>query len=120
MLKTDSTNLYIYFNSNKLEEFEDYYIRNRNGEAANDYHPEYLITIKPMYFIEHGGAYTGTIKIDYVLSNASTSIYLDALKISKENAYPKVSYTVDPNILNKSMIRTLYKKLGWLILINDF
>jgi len=30
--------------------------------------------------------------IKYSLSNADTSIYLDAIEVAKENAVPKVSY----------------------------
>ena len=116
MLKTDPTNLYLRYNNILLEQYSDYYVRNRVNEFL-DYAPEFLITIKPERLTK--SIFPGTVAIDYVLSNASTSIYLDALKIEKENAYPKVSYTVDPNILNKSLISTLYNKLNWIIMIND-
>jgi hypothetical protein len=61
----------------------------------------------------------GTLDVSYLLSNASTAVYLDALKIAKENAYPKVSYTVEPNILDRKLMRTLYNKLNYLVIIND-
>ena len=118
MLKTDPTNLFIRFANQPLEQFENYYVRTRSIEQRN-YQPEYLITIKPECFAISNSQTSNNIMVDYVLSNASTSIYLDALKIEKENAYPKVSYTIDPNILNKAMIRTLYNKLSWIVHIND-
>lgn len=118
MLKTDPTNLFVHINNRMLEQFQDYYIRTRYDEN-NNYQPEYLITIKPERLAQYDSISNINIDVDYVLSNASTSIYLDALKIEKENAYPKVSYTIDPNILDKSMISTLYNKLSWIVHIND-
>lgn len=117
MLKTDTNNLYIRYEDELLSEFEDYYINTRTFEAR-DYKPEYLITLKP-YVLVRNGTFQGDITVDYNLSNASTSIYLDALEITKENAYPKVSYNVSPNILNTNITRTLYKRLNWLVMIND-
>ena len=126
MLKTDPTNLFIgteglqqqTIKNMTLEQFEDYYIKTR-CTVENEYRLEYLITIKPERLVYYNLINDITVNVSYVLSNASTSIYLDALKIEKENAYPKVSYTVDPNILNKAMIRTLYDKLSWIVHIND-
>jgi len=60
-----------------------------------------------------------TVDISYSLSNADTSIYLDALKIMKENAYPKVSYEVALCALDKRLIRTGYNKLNRIVHIND-
>ena len=57
--------------------------------------------------------------INYVLSNACTAIYLDAKKVSVENAYPKVSYEVKTNVLTGSLSHTLYTKLAQLMTIND-
>ena len=37
----------------------------------------------------------------------------------KENAFPKVSYTVKPNVFNKELIETLYNKLSTIAHIND-
>lgn len=60
-----------------------------------------------------------SLQINYNLSNADTSIYLDALQVLKENAYPKVSYTARVNYLNKRYINTLYDSLGYIAHIND-
>ena len=122
MLKTNTGDLYIKYPYNPnitqdvLTNIEDYYIRNRRN--PNTYKPEYLITLKPITMIK-AGTITGDVHINYAISNAGTAIYLDALEIEKENAYPKVSYTIDPNVLNKSIVSTLYNKLNWLVMIND-
>jgi len=39
--------------------------------------------------------------------------------VSKENAYPKASYTVDINILNPNLSRTLYNRLAQIVMVND-
>ena len=122
MLKTNTSDLFIRYNNALLKEYEDYYIRNRHI-ADRTYAPEYLITIKPALFYNtktHDvGSYNHNIHINYILSNASTAIYLDAIKVSNENAVPKVSYTIDPNILDKRVLSTLQNRLNWLVMIND-
>ena len=117
MLKTSSDLFYLYYNHNLLTEYEDFYI-NIKTVKPRSYFPEYYITIKPMSILR-SGVLQAPIEAYYVLSNASTAIYLDALEIAKENAYPKVSYTVEPNVLNPDIISTLYQKLNWLVMIND-
>ena len=126
MLKTNTSDLFIRYKDTLLENYEDYIIRTRNIQSGT-YAPEYLVTIKPETILKTGLAWDttnqvinwGSVKINYILSNASTAIYTDALKVSKENAYPKVSYTIDPNILSKSLLRNLHQKLNWLVMIND-
>jgi hypothetical protein len=44
---------------------------------------------------------------------------LDALKVLRENAYPKVSYNVDVSILNPKFIATAYDRLNQIVHIND-
>lgn len=117
MLKFQDDKFYIHQNDTLLTNYEDYYILNRNIESGT-YAPEFYITIKPDKFLS-SSQLNNKIQVAYTLSNAGTAIYLDAIEIEKENAYPKVSYTVDPNILNRNMISTLYNKLNWLVMIND-
>jgi len=38
----------------------------------------------------------------------------------KENSKPKVSYSIDLNVLNKDFIHTAYNKLNRIVHINDF
>ena len=118
-LKTDTTNLIIKYNNSILTAFEDYYINTRNTERNNNYYPEFYITLKPEALIRIGYNANNNVFINYVLSNANTAIYLDALKVSKENAYPKASYTVDVNILNPNLSRTLYNRLAQIVMVND-
>lgn len=125
MLKTNTSDLFIRYKGELLQEYQDYIVRTRHISSGT-YAPEYLITLKAESLLKTGvdiaqeaGNMQGYIKINYILSNASTAIYTDALKVSKENAYPKVSYTIDPNILSKSLLRNLHQKLNWLVMIND-
>lgn len=117
MLKTQDDKFFIHQNNHLLSNYEHYYILNRNIEDGS-YAPEIYVTIKPQTFMAQGKL-DNIMRIGYTLSNAGTAIYLDAIEIEKENAYPKVSYTVDPNILNKDIISTLYDRLNWLVMIND-
>jgi len=59
------------------------------------------------------------VDVNYVLSNANTSIYLDAKKVSKENAFPKVSYNVNISLLSTDLINILYSLLARVVMIND-
>lgn len=97
----------------------------------------YYITIKPEIFFEAGiqhldagqqGYEPGaelqptklqSITINYVLSNADLAIYLDALKVSKENAYPKVEYAITPTLYRWEEMVTAYDLLARLLHIND-
>ena len=117
LLKTDTDSLTIKYNDQLLTAFENYYINIRNTERDNNYYPEYYITIKPEVLIKLG--LNEEVYINYILSNANTAIFLDALKVSKENAYPKVSYDIEVNILNHNLSRTLYRRLAQIIMIND-
>jgi len=59
------------------------------------------------------------LDIHYVISNAESVIYLDALQISKENAYPKVSYDVKLNIINQKFLVNSFDLIGRIVNIND-
>jgi hypothetical protein len=117
MLKTSEDTLFVRYNNTLLKNYYDYYITNRQIQSEV-YAPEYFITIKPFTLIKTG-VLNGTFNTSYVLSNASTAIYLDALEVAEENSKPKVSYTVDPNILDRNLTRILYEKLNWVVMIND-
>ena len=118
LLKTDSTNFSLKYNGTKLE-VGDYYIRTRNTKRTsnNQYYPEYYATVKPELIVKYG--IDNQLTIDYVLSNANTSIYLDALQVSKENAYPKASYTVSTNVLDVDLTKKLYTARAQIVMVND-
>jgi len=65
----------------------------------------YYITLKPEVILSSGHYIDTDTKaifgIMYNISNADTAIYLDAKQILKENAYPKVSYTIKLSLANK-------------------
>ena len=109
-LKTSSDNIGLTYNGEKLSEFSDYSILNREDA--------YYITLKPSALIRHG-IVNKSLSFFYTLSTAATAIYLDALQVSRENAYPKVSYEIDPNVYGKDFMRTAYNTLANLAHIND-
>ena len=115
-LKINSGYLSIAYNNanNLLTSYEDYSMLSRVTAGR----PEYFLTIKPEVFID-AGTYTGAIYAKYILSNAATSIYLDAQEILKENSEPKVSYNVEINVLNEEYLKILYSMLAQLVIIND-
>lgn len=98
------------YNDEPLADFEDY-----NTLVRDNY---YYTTIKPEVFIK-SGAFTGTIGMKYTLSNADTAIYLDALKVLKENAYPKVSYSLKVMVIDEKLTEQAYLLLGRIANIND-
>ena len=129
-LRADSSDLTVYYNNQLLEIAQDYNIYTRNTPrtvqytengtttSMTQYFSEYFLTIKPEV-IYKCGTFTGDFNIHYILSNADNEIYLDALEVMKENAEPKVEYTIEPNILDRNLSKILYKKLATLVMIND-
>lgn len=109
-LKTTTDDIGLTYNGEKLAEFADYSVMSREDA--------YYITIKPEVLVRHG-VVDKTMRFFYTLSTAATAIYLDALQVSRENAYPKVSYEVDPNVYGKNFMRTAYNTLANLAHIND-
>ena len=98
-----------YIFSDTLAEFQDYYFSLKNGKK--------YLTIKPELLLANGVG-TAKLKINYCISNTALQVYLDAIKIMKENAYPKVSYTIN-QILSESLLYDTYNRLNQLAHIND-
>lgn len=105
--------------------------RYKNVEKVNDtqigriynFITYYTITIKPEYLFANindlGNTTDVSIKIYYALSNADVDVYLDAKKILKENAFPKVSYEIEVSKWSPELLINLYNKLAQLVMIND-
>lgn len=91
-----------------LENYYDYYILFRDEN--------YFLSIKEDAMLKNN---IKQFEISYALSNASLALYLDALEVSKTNAAPQVSYTVDVSGMNESFIRTAYNSLNRIVSIND-
>lgn len=107
---TDSTGerkVYTYID--KLKEFTDYSIFSRDEKK--------YITIKPEILLA-GKIGEAKIKINYCLANTALQIYLDAIEVMKENAYPKVSYTIS-QLFSPKLFYNTYDRLGQLAHIND-
>ena len=118
-LKSDSSDIHLSINDHLLENFEDYSIvSDDRSQGRKTQGIGYYLTIKPHVLFKYGNN-NNTFKIIYTVSNADISIYLDALKVLRENAYPKVSYNVDVSILNPKFIATAYDRLNQIVHIND-
>lgn len=118
-LKNNSNDLKINIGDKLLTNFEDYYtVSDDRSIGLKTLGVGYYTTIKPHVFF---GRINNAIelKVLYTLSNADISIYLDALKVMRENAYPKVSYDVELSVLNPNFIRTAYNRLNQIVHIND-
>lgn len=126
-LKNNTTDLTLNYNYQALKDYEDYYILQRVDELENEtYQSCYYISFKPEVFLkanEGVSDFDGTKKtfgIRYCISNASTAIYLDSIEVLKENSKPKVTYTLDPNILDINFTYTAYNALNVIAFINDY
>lgn len=116
-MKTDSDSFLMNINGQNLTMFEDYYIL---ADTANEAQlaEGYTITIKPESLLRFGNN-TVDIRVSFSVSNADISIYLDALKVMKENSTPKVSYSIKLNVLNERLIQEAYNQLNRIVHIND-
>lgn len=110
LLKTSEDELIIKLNEEALRKYYDYYILSR-GE-------NYYITLKDKVMLR-GGNINKTFDISYALSNAALSLYLDALEVSRTNASPQVSYTLEVSAMNQEFIEVAYKNLNKIVSIND-
>lgn len=118
-LKTGPDEQSVIYKGNKLEQYQDYSIASRTDiDDQNNITSAYYFTLKPSTLIKYGTV-NGVLNFFYTLSTAANAIYLDALQVSRENAYPKVSYTISPNLYGRDFMHIAYKYLGVLAHIND-
>lgn len=110
LLKTSEDELIIKLDEKVLQNYYDYYILSRGDN--------YYITLKDKILLQ-GGNLQKTFDVSYSLSNAALSLYLDALEVSKTNAAPQVSYTLEVSAMNKEFIEIAYKNLNKIVSIND-
>ena len=115
-LKNNDVDLTLSYNYEALENYEDYYVLQRVDQVNDRYHGNYYITLKPEVFVR-AVTLSGLLAIRYCLSNASTAVYVDAREILKENSKPKVTYTLDPNILQENFTYTANNTIAF---INDY
>ena len=119
-LKNNETDLNVSYDSHLLSEFEDYYVFQRVDNATES---NYYITFQPKTIFKYGYISNSNpcrVAINFVLSNASTAVYLDAREILKENSKPKVTYSVDPSVFYDDFIYTAYNSLNTIAFINDY
>lgn len=113
LLKNDET-LVLQSGSTLLNNYEDYYLLTRMVEDGEAYAGNYFLTIKPKNIV-----FNETLDFYFTLSNAQTAIYLDARMVLKENAYPKVTYSLDVSLVQDDFHYTLYRHLNRIANIND-
>ena len=116
--QVNSTLLNIAANGKQLEKYKDYYILTRDTMRDGIGYLEYFLTIKPEALFSTGKLPSNIMAV-YALSQSNTAIYLDAKDVAKENAYPKVSYTITPTLLHIDLNKVLYKYLDVIVMIND-
>ena len=75
------------------------------------------VTLKVTLNNSIGQILNGSYILKYDCSNANEMLYLDAIKVAKENSQPKYSYTIE--VANLPEYRDEYK-LGQLVTINDY
>ena len=120
-LRDTNSKLRLKINQQELVSNEDYYmITDDRSKGILVSGIGYYLTIRSEIFYKYM-CENVRIVVDmlYTLLNADTSIYLDAIKVSKENASPKVSYKVQLSILNPEFIQTAYNRLNQIVHIND-
>ena len=130
-VKIGDNNLYLSLNNNKLEEYNDYQVLVDDTFDESNFTAEvyYYITLKPESMIKYlkviplennnFNYQLGKLDSKITVSNVATAIYLDALTVSKDSAYPQVSYEIDVNVFNKEFIKKVAGKLGHIAHIND-
>ena len=118
-LKLKEKALDIFQNAYKLTNNEEYYIlEDDRSEGLNVKGVGYYVTLKPksiLFTTQTSVPYN----VIYSLSNLDVAIYLDAIKVMKENAFPKVSYEVELSLLNPEFVHTAYNRLNQVVHIND-
>lgn len=118
-LKLKEKALDIFQNAYKLTNNEEYYVvQDDRSEGLNVSGIGYYVTLKPksiLFTTQTSVPYN----VIYSLSNLDVAIYLDAIKVMKENAFPKVSYDVELSLLNPEFVHTAYNRLNQVVHIND-
>ena len=115
-IELNTKSVLLAINKKARTEYEDYSILIEEDLATTT--EKYFVNIKPAVLAAEGSPYF-VLDIDYAISNAAEAIYYDALKVSKENAFPKVSYEVALNMLYPDLIKRIYTLLRRVVYIND-
>lgn len=110
-LKTSEDELIIKYGNETLRNYYDYSVLVR-GE-------NHYITLKNELMLRGGIINGKKFNVAYAISNASLSLYLDALEVSKTNAFPQVSYDLEVSALNKDFIDVIYQHLNRVVSITD-
>ena len=119
----NTNSIILHYNNKLLNNYTDYMILSRtvtrtDSSDVERAYLEYFITIKPEVLFKSGDLFY-PFYTKFTLSNASTCIYLDALKVMDDSSKPCASYSVSVNALKGHYLKTLYRNLTQIIMIND-
>ena len=119
----NTSSITLHYNNKLLTNYTDYMILSRtvtrtDGSDVERAYLEYFITIKPEVLFK-SGSLSYPFYTKFTLSNASTCIYLDAQKVMEDSSKPRASYSVSVNALKGYYLKTLYRNLTQIIMIND-
>lgn len=118
-LKISEEQLTLSYDGKQLKEYDDYSVLTRSDG--------YYITLKLHSLLSYFNTTSSTnknlyqlpLEVNYCISNANTSVYLDAIQVLKESAWPKVSYEVKISSVNPDFLQQDYRYLNQLVRIND-
>lgn len=129
-LKDDDSSLSIRYAGASFEKYTDYYINTRADESE---HIEYTdeeeqvrplinsnyITLKPESVMRASNK-KDKLEIFFVLSDAASYIYKDAQLVIKENSRPRVSYSLNLDVIKNNLIKQPSTFLSRIVRINDY
>lgn len=130
--KNSSDEFNLKYNGIQLNEYEDFYILSKYADSSErDWSTitvdsdepnkfSYYLTINPEFLLSQENYINKDFVFSYALSNTGLMIYLDAVKILKENSVPKVTYSITPKVVKKNIIDNLYDRIHQLVHINDY
>lgn len=130
-LKTTADKFFVTLQNNgttmeqiSLEMYKHFSLLNaemRNKKDGSTLQEGWLISPKVNTIIAFCGENWSTfsLNIKYEISNASTSLYLDALEVMKTNTLPQISYKISAKRLPTKILRTLPEYLNCMFYIND-
>lgn len=117
-VKNSKDQLSITYNGKVLENYEDYSVLTRTVDTEKN-GAGYYITLNSDTMIREGALNNKKLNVLYTLSNANTSVYLDALEVMKDSSQPQVSYSVDVATVQKEYIQKVSRMLNRIVHIND-
>ena len=122
-LKTGDDDVIVKMGTEKIDRYSGYSLlkqgRINPAGTVTDYNNNYYITLTTDNYMVKSEGGIGAVTVGYTVPNTPTAIYLDAREVSRENAFPKTTYTVDPTFTKDSFLDVSSHCLGRIVHIND-